>query len=301
MLQGLRRMLVDPVFHRQRTSVKQRFAPGHYYSPVPDPTRLAAEPYRSRIWPATPPPTAGIDWRDKEQLHLCGEVFARQARLSFSAAETSNPRQYFASNSQFPLLDALILEAMLRYSKPRRMIEVGSGFSSLVTARVNREFHNEHMHFTCIEPYPREFLIEGVPGITDLRIEEVQDTPLEVFQELGKGDILFIDTSHTVKTGGDVPWIYNRILPALPSGVTVHIHDVFLPGDYPMEWVFEGWGWNELYLLQAFLAFNSAFEIVFGAQWMLQHHFEAMLNAFPDLRDERCRARSGTALWIRRR
>jgi len=178
------------------------------------------------------------------------------------------------------------------------MIEIGSGYSSLVSARVNREFLGGTMRFTCIEPNPREFLLEGVPGITDLHVQEVQDVPLDLYEELEDGDVLFIDTSHTVKTGGDVSWIYNQILPRLKPGVVVHLHDIFLPGDYPEQWVVEAWGWNEMYLVQSFLAFNSAFEILFGVRWMIQHHWGELVKAFPGLTE--ARAEWTSALWIRR-
>jgi hypothetical protein len=155
------------------------------------------------------------------------------------------------------------------------------------------------MAFTCIEPYPREFLVAGVAGIADLRVEKVQDTPLEVFDALGEGDVLFIDTSHTVKTGGDVPWLFNEVLPRLRPGVVVHIHDVFLPGDYPQPWVHENWGWNEIYLVQSFLAFNSAYEILFGSQYMIQRHRDVLVEAFPGYPGQE--HRGGGSLWIRRR
>jgi hypothetical protein len=167
-----------------------------------------------------------------------------------------------------------------------------------VSARVNREFLGGKMRFTCIEPHPRDFLVEGVPGITDLHVQEVQDVPLELYGELGDGDVLFIDTSHTVKTGGDVDWIYNQILPRLDPGVVVHLHDIFMPGDYPEQWVVEGWGWNETYLVQSFLAFNSAFEILFGVRWMIQNHWNELVKAFPGLTE--ARAEWTSALWIRR-
>jgi Methyltransferase domain len=175
---------------------------------------------------------------------------------------------------------------------------VGSGFSSLVTARVNRDLLGNRMDFTCVEPYPRDFLAAGVPGISGLRVEKIQDSPLELFEQLGAHDVLFIDTSHTVKTGGDVPWLFNTILPRLAPGVVVHVHDVFLPGDYPQEWVLAGWGWNEVYLVQAFLAFNAGFEILFGNQYMQQRHRDALLEAFPGFR--RHEQRGGASLWLRR-
>jgi hypothetical protein len=102
-----------------------------------------------------------------------------------------------------------------------------------------------------------------------------------------------------VKTGGDVVWIYSEIIPRLRPGVVVHIHDAFLPGDYPEPWVREGWGWNEVYLISGFLTFNSAFEVLFGAQWMLHHASDAIEQAFPGF--ARHRERGGASLWIRRR
>jgi hypothetical protein len=150
----------------------------------------------------------------------------------------------------------------------------------------------------CIEPYPRQFLLDGVAGISDLRVERIQDTPLELFEGLGEGDILFIDTSHTVKTGGDVIWIFHEVLPRLARGVYVHIHDVFLPGDYPEPWVLDGWGWNESYLVRSFLSYNSVFEVVWGSQYMLQRHPESIQRAFPE--QAQYAARAGASLWIRR-
>jgi len=270
---------------------------GHYYSPMPDIRKLAIEPARSRIWPAQPHPTPGIDWREKAQLSLCRK-FARQTALEFAREPTGVPTEYDESNSMYHPLDALVLQALLRELKPARMIEIGSGYSSLVSARVNREFLGGTMRFTCIEPNPREFLLEGVPGITDLHVQEVQDVPLDLYEELEDGDVLFIDTSHTVKTGGDVSWIYNQILPRLKPGVVVHLHDIFLPGDYPEQWVVEAWGWNEMYLVQSFLAFNSAFEILFGVRWMIQYHWGELVKAFPGLTE--ARAEWTSALWIRR-
>jgi predicted O-methyltransferase YrrM len=274
-----------------------RFPLGHYYSPLPDNRELAREPRRRMLWPERDRPTPGIDWNEQEQEDLA-EVFAQQERLAFVDEETPDPTEYWTRNDQYPALDAWVLEAVLRYLRPRQMIEIGSGYSSLVSARVNREFLNSSMRFTCVEPYPRGFLQAGVPGISHLRTEEVQDTPLELFERLGDGDVLFVDTSHTVKTGGDVAWIYGEILPRLSPGVVVHIHDAFIPGEYPEEWVMEGWGWNEIYLIKAFLAFNSGYRVIFGVRWMLQNRTELIDRAFPGFREHR--DRGGAALWLRR-
>ena len=300
----------------ERVVVRFAHPPGHFYSAEPDLRELASEPTRSRVWPATPHPTPGIDWREAAQAALCTEVFARQEPLAFPAFPTEDPTEYHGTNSQLSPLDAWVLQAMLRMLEPRRVIEVGSGFSSLMTARVNRELFGGRMRFTCIEPHPRPFLLEGVPGISDLRVEEVQDTPLDVFDELGPGDVLFVDTSHTVKTGGEVPWIFSQIVPRLHPGVALHVHDVYLPGEYPRQWVLdEGRNWNENYLVQAFLAFNAGFEVLLGVQWMIQNRPQVLLETFPGLIDPRTVTgpvrppmghyllgeHSGSSLWLRRR
>ena len=202
----------------QTTEANNRFPVGHYYSPLPDHTELQEEPRRSQVWPATPRETPGIDWRDADQLRLLREVFAAQTPLRFVSEAEARPDQYFFDNSQYPPLDAWLLSSLLTYLRPRRMIEIGSGFSSLVTAEVNRDRLGGELHFTCIEPYPRQFLLDGVPGISDLRVEKIQDTPLEVFEALGDGDVLFVDTAHVVKTGGDVTWIYERDPSAARAG-----------------------------------------------------------------------------------
>jgi predicted O-methyltransferase YrrM len=254
---------------------------------------------RQRLWPAVPRETIGIDWREAAQLALCRDVFARQTHFLFQEDAVEGLTEYFVTNGQYPPLDAWILEGLMRYVKPRHMIEVGCGFSTLVSARVNREYFDSQISLTCIEPYPRPFLSEGIAGIAGVRVEKIQDTPLALFETLEKDDILFIDTSHTVKTGGDVTWIFHEIVPRLAPGVIMHIHDFFLPGEYPEPWVLEGWGWNETYLVRSFLTFNDVFEVIWGTQYMLINHRDDLVTAFPNF--QRYLAMGGASLWIRRR
>jgi hypothetical protein len=274
-----------------------RFEPGEYYSPMYDTRELAER--RHQLWPTVPRETVGIDWRAADQLALCRDVFSQQEDLEFPENDTDGLLEYFVNNGQYPPLDAWVLEAVMRHFKPRHMIEVGCGFSTRVSARVNRDHFDSKMNLTCIEPYPRPFLLDGIPGVAAVRVEKIQDTPLTLFETLGKDDILFIDTSHTVKTGGDVTWIFHEIFPRLAPGVIVHIHDFFLPGEYPERWVMEGWGWNETYLARSFLSFNDTFEIVWGTVYMLIHHLDEVLTAFPGFRNYI--AMGGASLWIRRR
>ena len=168
-----------------------------------------------------------------------------------------------------------------------------------MTARVNREQFGGSLDFTCIEPYPPDFLGDGIDGISRLIVSPVEQVPLDKFLELGAGDFLFIDTSHTVKTGGDVVFLLQEVLPRLADGVVVHIHDIFLPWDYPQEWVLVGRAWNEQYAVRSFLAFNSAFEILVGVAWMSQFRPDVLAQVLPDY--PAGYSDGGGSFWIRRR
>lgn len=155
---------------------------------------------------------------------------------------------------------------MLQHFLPQKMIEIGCGFSSLVTAEVNRRFFGNTLEFSCIEPYPRQFLVNGVEGITQLVQQKVEDVELSFFDRLGSGDILFIDSSHVSKVGSDVNYLFFEVIPRLRPGVLVHIHDLFLPDEYPKTWMIDqGRNWNEQYLTRAFLQYNNHFEIMWAA------------------------------------
>jgi hypothetical protein len=118
----------------------------------------------------------------------------------------------------FSRLDAWMLQGVLRHFRPRRMIEVGCGWSALLTARINRKYLDGRLHFTGVEPYPRDFLAGSVDGISALIVSPVQEAGIKPFLELEEGDVLFIDSSHTVKTGGDVPFLFEEVVPRLADG-----------------------------------------------------------------------------------
>ena len=252
------------------------FEPGHFYSPIVDKVALAAQ--RERIWPARPA-VAGIDFNDEGHRRVLVESFPRFMHdYDYPEhAPPGDPFAFYTQNSQFSWLDARALFVLLRAWRPRTVIEVGSGFSSLLIADVNRRFLDGAVDFTCIEPYPREFLERGVPGISRLLVREVQQVPSEEFRRLREGDILFIDSSHVAKTGSDVNHLLFDILPALAPGVHIHVHDIFLPLDYPQDWVLgENRSWNEQYVLRALLMYAGAtFRVEFGCSYAF--------HAFPDL------------------
>src|SRR5579871_2869742 len=174
--------------------------PGHFYSPIVDPNDF--EDREERIWPADPM-ILGIDFDDAGHEYLLRDVFPKHIgaydypeRLE----ETAELTQFFTQNSQFSWLDSRSLFVLLREWKPQRLIEIGSGFSTLLAADVNRRFLGGTLEITCIEPYPREFLSAGVPGVARLIQAKVQDVPLPMFEQLEAGDVLFVDSSHVAKT-----------------------------------------------------------------------------------------------------
>jgi Methyltransferase domain len=270
----------------------------HFYSPIANNRALSCEPDRSRVWPTAPPATPGIDWRPERQITLMEDTLARQEPLFIPDGPTNSPCEYHAANEMFSRLDAWILQGMLRHLRPIRIVEVGCGWSSLMTARINREYFDNSINVSCIEPYPPEFLQSGIEGISDLLVMPVEHAALDIFLELEAGDILFIDTSHTLKTGGDVVFLLQEVLPRLNAGVVVHIHDIFLPWDYPKEWVMTGRAWNEQYGVRAFLTFNSGYEILLGVAWMSHFHPDVLARSLPDY-PEKYRD-GGGSLWIRR-
>src|SRR5207248_11512645 len=149
----------------------------------------------------------------------------------------------------------------------------------------------------CIDPFPGELLRSGsIPALQSLIEKKVQDLDVEFFSQLDPGDVLFIDSSHTVKMGGDVNYLFLEVLPRLRPGVLVHVHDIFLPFEYRRDWVLDECRfWTEQYLLQAFLAFNSEFEVLMANSYLKHYHEEDLKAEFPTLRRW-----EGGSFWMRR-
>jgi hypothetical protein len=262
---------------------------------VNDPAELATR--QGQIWHGRDE-MAGVRWNASQQLDLLQNALKGYvAEIDYPVQQPKTGIGYYYNNDQFPVLDAEVLYCMLCHFQPKRMIEIGSGFSSLITADVNRRKFGERLDFTCVEPYPRQFLRDGVPGISRLMMSKVEDLDLGVFASLEEGDFLFIDSSHVAKTGSDVNYLFFEVIPRLKKGVMIHVHDIFLPDEYPKEWVLrEGRSWNEQYLLRAFLQFNDAFEVVWGSHFMATRfakEVHAVFPRFPSLG-------GGGSIWIRK-
>ena len=265
--------------------------PVHFYQPIPDTQSLP-----ETLW-NRPSKLVGVHMNDAVQLDLLRDRFPkfRDEYEGFPTKPTGEPGRFYLNNHLFEDIDALVAYCMVRHFKPRLIIEVGSGFSSLLLGEAATR--NKHSALVCIEPFPREFLREGFPGLQSLMEKQIQDIDLDFFSQLQSGDILFIDSSHTIKIGGDVNYLFLEVLPRLKPGVIVHVHDIFLPFDYRRDWVMKEFRfWTEQYLLQAFLIFNSEFEVLM-ANGYLNHYHRAQLKAtFPSLSSW-----GGGSFWMRRK
>ena len=193
-------------------------------------------------------------------------------------------------------VDALVAYCMIRHFQPELIAEVGSGWSSLVLGQAAAK--NKNSALICIDPFPGELLRKGnIPALRSLIEKKIQDIDLEFFSQLGSGDVLFIDSSHTVKIGGDVNYLFLEVLPRLRPGVIVHVHDIFLPFEYRRDWVLDEFRfWTEQYILQAFLTFNSQFEVLLANSYLNHYHQQDLKTAFPGLS-----SRAGGSFWMRRK
>jgi predicted O-methyltransferase YrrM len=277
-----------------RKNAAQR--PGHYYSPVIDIDDL--ERREEQVW-KKPRRLEGIVWNDEEQESFLSALIESNEVIPFTDNPSPGFRYYF-DNKTYPHSDGLVLFSMLRAFKPKRIIEVGSGFSSALILDTRDHFLKDSPTLTFIEPNPDDRLTnllkredyETVSVVKDI----VQNTPVDTFRQLRENDILLIDNSHVSKVGSDVNYLMTEILPCLNKGVIVHIHDIFYPFEYPKDWIFEHkLNWNEIYMVHNFLLFNSQFKIIFFSDYVHQKYKQRIENKVPLF----YKGRPGS-LWLQR-
>ena len=270
--------------------------PNHFYDPIPD-TRNLPQSLWTRL-----DEMVGIDMRADQQLRLLDQFQSRFRGEydAFPAQGSPSHGSYFVNNGTFESVDGEVLFCMVRHFRPERIVEIGAGASTLAAAEavVRNTSEGYPCRLTSIDPFPPTAIRAGVSGLTELAEKPAQEMPLEVFTQLQANDILFIDSSHVVRIGGDVVFELLQVVPRLQVGVLVHVHDIFLPAEYAREWVLnQKRFWTEQYLLQAFLAFNSEFEVVWGASYMHLNYPDKLAAAFSSYRSDRCWPGS---FWFRR-
>ena len=255
--------------------------PGHYYSPIPPRSEILSR--ADEIFAPPTPTLAAIDLVPEHQLAVLSELLPFVADFA-TLLEPGSGTRYYQPNLMFPAGDAAILHCMMRRVRPTRVVEVGSGFSSAVLLDTNERYLNGEVELTLIEPYPdrlHSLLRKEDVNDVKLMVMDLQRVNLGLFANLTRNDILFIDSSHVLRTGSDVCRLFFDILPALKSGVLIHLHDIFYPFEYPREWVLgEGRAWNEIYALRTFLQYNTHFRIEYFADYVTKMHKDKQSAAF---------------------
>jgi len=263
----------------------------HYYEPIV----RASDLYRPL---SAVRELLGLDLAPETQFSFLEGLSFREELLAIPEEDAGG---YFFNNNSFGSGDGEILYSVIRKYKPSRLLEIGSGFSTRIARLAIEANCLEDKNYTCrhicVEPFEQPWL-ENL-GIEVIR-RKVELVAVELFSELEANDILFIDSSHVIRPQGDVIHEYLNLVPTVAPGVLIHVHDIFTPRDYPEAWVLDQrMMWNEQYLLEAFLSFNSQFEILCALNWLTHEHREKLADAAPYL--FKSKEREPGSFWFRRK
>jgi hypothetical protein len=268
--------------------------PGHFYSPIPDVKDLRARESQIFSWDRE---VLDVDLDEAAQWRLLQQFAELYPSIPFTSDGGTHLR-YCYENPGYSYADAIVLHCMIRLLRPRRIVEIGCGYSSAATLDTNEHFFDGSIDITFIEPFPDvllSLLRDGDEEAVHLIRTPVQDVPSSVFEALEANDILFVDSTHVSKINSDVNHIFFEILPRLKAGVSIHFHDIFYPFEYPKDWVYEGRAWQEAYLLRAFLQNNDAFRLIYFQSLMMHRHHEFFAAKMP-----LCLKNAGGNIWIQK-
>ena len=252
-----------------------------YFSPIPESKDLTNQLFERKS------DCIGVDWNIDTQENYLNKIFPAHVT-----------EVEFMKNGGLSLVDAAILHAMIRYHKPRKIVEIGGGVSTQFAARacVMNQLEGRKGDLVSIEPYPSNVLRAGFEGLSKLITKKVEDVDIKEFADC---DLLFIDSSHVLKMGGDVNYEILEIIPRLKAGALIHWHDVLLPGEYWKSWVKnKHYFFTEQYMIHAFLKFNEEFEIIWASRYMHLRNAQVIKFIFPYFEPENHHI---TSLWIRRK
>jgi len=265
---------------------KTMWPPGHYYSPIPEEKNALqiAEQSGQNTYKLN-----AVNLREEAQLQMFDQLVPFMKESIFRNEQKIEGQRFYNKNGTYGFSDALFLESMMRFLKPKRIIEAGSGLSSALMLDVNEKYFGNRIHIEFIEPYPSRLytvLTDADRKRVGLNICGLQTMDLSFFKKLEKDDILFIDSTHVAKSGSDLLYLFFEILPVLQSGVYIHIHDIFnnfeyLPFHYHEN---KGFAWNENYFLRAFLMYNQAFDVVLLTNFLdtkYRQHIESKMADYP--------------------
>ena len=284
--------------HSELVSLKKnlgRIPPGHFYSPIPSLAEIQRD--EAQIFGSVPRDIPGVELDEAKQLELLESFVPYYQELPFKPHKTAGLRYHF-ENGAYSYSDAILLYCMIRHLRPKRIIEIGSGFSSCVTLDTNELFFGGSISITFVEPFPDRLLSlvkqedKGKIRVVPHRLQEID---IGEFEALDENDILFVDSTHVSKINSDVNRIFFEVLPRIRSGVHIHFHDIIYPFEYPKEWVYDGRAWNEAYMLRTFLQYNREFRVVLMNTFM-ECYYESFFREKMPL----CLENPGGSIWIRK-
>ncbi len=279
---------------REEVRREGRYRAGHYYSPIPAEDDVLAQINSRGPLPEDLP---DVDLQPEAQLALLAEYIDFYPDVSFPQNQSSDFR-YSYPNYLFDYADAFFLYSFLRKHSPKRVVEVGSGYSSAVILDTLDRLSIDRPELTFIDPNPsrlESLLREDDRKNIELVPVRAQEASPGIFSSLETGDLLFLDSSHVVKCGSDVLLFFFEILPFLPAGIFVHFHDIFYPFDYPASWLKRGFYYNEAYCLRAFLAHSSTWSIYLFSSYADFKFGDVISSRMP-----LCAEYPGSSLYIRK-
>jgi predicted O-methyltransferase YrrM len=272
-ISALGRALVSLVYapsqlRRRLQDLGVSIVPSNFYSEIPTVRDLEQSFASDRV--------TGFDYvfDDAHMLQTLDNLTQYSSEFDPPAADDGSGGFYW-KNSQFSASDAMAYYCMIRQRKPKTILEIGSGFSTLVASAAVQK--NGFGEIICIEPYPRDFLSK-VPGVREIITQSVQSVPPSFFNEhLADQDLLFIDSTHTVKHDSDCVHIYLRVLPLIQANILVHAHDIYFPRTLSLKMLRDHQiFWTEQYLLYAYLIDNRRTTVSFSSAYSSSKHRQAL-------------------------
>jgi predicted O-methyltransferase YrrM len=262
----------------------------HYYEPLFNPQRASTDWRREYL--------LNFELNDQQQIELIERLnYYNSELVELPIHPIKKEPHFFLRNGSFVGLDAYFLFALIRHFKPRKIIEIGSGLSTLLMlgAIQKNESEGHSVSLTCVEPFEASFLEKLKINVIRKRVEQIDPV---FFEQLDAGDILFIDSSHVLRPHGDVMFEFFEILPRIKRGVLIHFHDIFLPQEYPEKWLTKHFRlWNEQYLLQAFMTSNNEYTVFLSVNYLASKYRHLIMDIFPFIEKPDI---GGCSFWIKK-